>query len=141
VSGPDNRNVRPQDSRLILSDHGPAHLGQAKAAAQFSGQLTGSYESKEWKATLRDLLLQAGHHQAPGSAGPVSLDIAVTTGPGRNWANLWKPLIDSFGPVLGEDPQRPFHPNDDRITELGLHHQINAALGHDVMISAWWKTV
>lgn len=35
----------------------PAQLGRAKAAAQFSGQLTGSYERKEWKATLRNLLL------------------------------------------------------------------------------------
>lgn len=119
----------------------PAQLGQARAAAQFSGQLSGSYERKEWKAALRDLLLQAGHLKAPAGAGPASMDIAVTTGPGRNWANLWKPLIDSFGPVLGEDARRPFHPNDDRITELGLHHQVDAALGYDVMIRAWWKTV
>jgi len=41
--------------------------------------------------------------------GPAGLTIALTTGPGRNWASLWKPLIDAFGPVLGEDPARPFH--------------------------------
>lgn len=41
--------------------------------------------------------------------GPVSMDIALTTGPNRNWANLWKPVIDSFGPVVGEDPARSFH--------------------------------
>jgi hypothetical protein len=43
--------------------------------------------------------------------------------PGRNRANVWKPLIDAFGPVLGENLERPFHPNDDRITSLGLHPQ------------------
>jgi hypothetical protein len=26
----------------------------------------------------------------------------VTAEPGRNWASLWKPLIDAFGPVLGD---------------------------------------
>jgi hypothetical protein len=66
------------------------------------------------------------------------MDIAVTTGPGRNWANLWKPMLDSFGPVLGEDPARAFHPNDDRITSLGLHHSVAAGLGHDVVIEARW---
>jgi hypothetical protein len=118
---------------------GSAQLGQVRAAAQFSAELRGSYERKEWKAMLRDLLLQAGHQGTAVDAGPVSMDIAITTGPGRNWANLWKPLIDAFGPILGEDPRHPFHPNDDRITELGLHHQINADLGHDVMINAWWE--
>ena len=40
------------------------------------------------------------------------MTIGITTGPGRNWANIWKPLIDAFGPVLGENPERPFHPNE-----------------------------
>ena len=120
---------------------GPAQLGQVRAAAQFSAQVRGSYERTEWKATLRELLLQAGQQETAAGAGPVRMDLAITTGPGRNWANLWKPLIDSFGPVLGEDPRNPFHPHDDRITGLGLHHHISTATGHDVMISAWWEPV
>ena len=66
------------------------------------------------------------------------MTIGITTGPGRNWTNIWKPLIDAFGPVLGENPGQPFHPNDDRITSLGLHHDINTAIVHDVIITAWW---
>jgi hypothetical protein len=66
------------------------------------------------------------------------MTIGITTGPRRNWANIWKPLIDAFGPVLGEHPEQPFHPNDDRITSLGLHHNVNSAIGHDVIITAWW---
>lgn len=69
------------------------------------------------------------------------MTVGITTGPGRNWANIWKSLIDAFGPVLGENPERPFHPNDDRITSLGLHHNVNAAIGHDVIITAWWTSL
>jgi hypothetical protein len=70
--------------------------------------------------------------------GPVGLTIALTTGPGRNWASLWKPLIDAFGPVLGEGPTRPFHPHDDRIVSLDMHHTIDTGIAHDVIIDAWW---
>jgi hypothetical protein len=57
---------------------------------------------------------------------------------GPDWANIWKPLIDAFGPVLGEDPSRAFNPYDDRIISLGLHHHVNTGVGHDVIIDAWW---
>jgi hypothetical protein len=40
--------------------------------------------------------------------------------------------------VLGEDPTRPFHPHDDRIVSLGLHHTIDTGIAHDVIIDAWW---
>ena len=89
--------------------------------------------------TVRDQVLQA-KGAVPG-AGPISLTIGITTGPGRNWANIWKPLIDVFGPVLGEDPERPFHPNDDRIISLGLHHEVNTGIGPDVIITAWWMNL
>ena len=69
------------------------------------------------------------------------MTIGKTTGPGRNSANIWKPLIDACGPVLGENPERPFHPNDDRIINLGLHHNINTAIGHDVIITAWSMSI
>jgi hypothetical protein len=67
------------------------------------------------------------------------MDVAVTTGPARNWTNLWKPLLDSFGPELGEDPARPFDPDDHRIVNLGLHYNVDSGLGYDVMIDAWWS--
>jgi len=117
---------------------GPARPGTAGASAQFSARIAGSYERTRWKQQLHDrLAVQA----APLDPGPVGLDIALTTGPGRNWASLWKPLIDAFGPVLGEDPARPFHPRDDRIVRLGLHHTIDTGIAHDVIIDAWWASL
>jgi hypothetical protein len=114
---------------------GPAQPDTAGATPQFSARMTGSYERKRWKQQLHDqLAVQAGAIDP----GPAGLTIALTTGPGRNWANLWKPLIDAFGPVLGEDPTRPFHPHDDRIVSLGLHHTIHTGIAHEVIIDAWW---
>ena len=115
---------------------GPAWPARAGAAPQFSTRMAGSHERRQWKQELRDRLAVQAATIGPGPAG---LNIALTTGPGRNWASLWKPLIDAFGPVLGEDPARPFHPHDDRIVSLGLHHSIGTGLAHDVIIDAWWS--
>jgi len=118
---------------------GRAQPDHSASPPQFSAQVAGSYVRKEWKITLREQLLQVQH--AVPAAGPIGMTISIITGPGRNWANLWKPLIDAFGPVLGENPEQPFHPNDDRITSLGLHHNVNTAIGHDVIITAWWRNL
>ena len=118
---------------------GPAQPDTAKAAiSQFSTRMAGSYQRKEWKQRLHDRLAAQAATIDPGPAG---LNIALTTGPGRNWASLWKPLLDAFGPVLGEDPTRPFHPHDDRIVSLGLHHTIDTGIAHDVIIDAWWTSL
>ena len=114
---------------------GPARPGPAGPVPQFSTRIAGSYERKEWKQQLHDRLAVRAAAIGPGPAG---LTIALTTGPGRNWASLWTPLIDAFGPVLGEDPTRPFHPHDDRIVSLALHHAIDTGIAHDVSIDAWW---
>jgi hypothetical protein len=115
---------------------GPAQPDTAKAAIpQFSTRMAGSYQRTGWKQQLYDRLAVQAAAIDPGPAG---LTIALTTGPGRNWASLWKPLIDALGPVLGEDPTRPFHPHDDRIVSLGLHHTIDTGIAHDVIIDAWW---
>jgi hypothetical protein len=122
--------------------HGPSRLKFSPAqpssdrTPMFVARMTGSYERRAWKAALRDRLLDVGVE--PVAPGPVALDVAITIGPSRNWANLWKPLFDAMGPVLGEDPHRPFHPHDDRIVSLGLHHHIDPGIGHDVIIAAWW---
>jgi len=118
---------------------GPAQPDTPKAAIpQFSALMAGSYQRKEWKQRLHDRLAVQAVAIDPGPAG---LNIALTTGPGRNWASLWKPLLDAFGPVLGEDPARPFHPHDDRIVSLGLHHTIDTGIGHGVLIDAWWTSL
>jgi hypothetical protein len=69
---------------------------------------------------------------------PAGLNIVLRTGPGRNWASLWKALIDAFAPVLGEDPPSPVHPHYDRFVSLSLHHAIDTGIVHDVIIHAWW---
>ncbi len=114
---------------------GPAQPDTAPATPQFSARIAGSAERQQWKQQLHDRL---GGQAAAIDPGPVGLTIALTTGPGRNWPGLWKPLMDAFGPVLGEDPTRPFHPHDGRIVSLGLHHTIDNAIAHDVIIDAWW---
>ena len=47
-----------------------------------------------------------------------------------------KPLIDAFGPALGEVLLRAFQPNHDRIVRLGLQHHVTSGIGHDVTIDA-----
>ena len=125
--------------------HGPSSLavapawpGTAQATAQFSARMAWSGARTGWTQRLHDRLAARAAALDPGPAG---LTIALTTGPGRNWASLCKPLIDAFGPVLGEDPTRPFHPHDDRIVSLGLHHTIDAGIAHDVIIDAWWTSL
>jgi hypothetical protein len=114
---------------------GPAQLDTGEVTPQFSTRMAGSYERREWKQKLHDrLAVQA----AVINPGPVALTIALTTGPDRNWVSLCKPLIDAFGSVLGDDPARPSHPHDDRIVSLALHHTIDARIGRDVIIDAWW---
>src|SRR5215468_9016540 len=114
---------------------GPARPDTAKAAPQFSTRIAGSYQRTEWKQTLHDRLAVQAAVIDPGPAG---LTIALSTGSGRNWAGLCKPLLDAFGPVLGEDPARPFCPHEDRIVSLALHHSIDTGIAHDVIIDAWW---
>lgn len=75
---------------------GAAQPEPPSALPSFTTRMSGSYERPAWKATLHDRLVQA--HVVPAPPGPVALHIAITTGPGRTWPNLWKPLLDSFGP-------------------------------------------
>lgn len=70
--------------------------------------------------------------------GPVELHVAFRVGPTRNWANLWKPAIDSLENVLGAGPRR-FHPRDDRIVILGLHRTVDPALGNVVELGFRWR--
>ncbi len=121
-------------SRLAV---GPARVLKTVVEPEFVMRVVGSSTRPEWKATIRAQLLAAGVRVV--EPGPVALGIAMTTGGGRNWANLWKPLLDAFGPVLGEPGANPFHPQDDRITNLALYHTIDTSLGHAVIVTAWWN--
>ncbi|MET9875205.1 hypothetical protein ABZZ36_11355 [Actinacidiphila glaucinigra] len=39
------------------------------------------------------------------------------------------------------DPERPYRPHDDRIVGLALHRALDESLGHNVVITAWWRAV
>src|SRR5690348_13060124 len=90
---------------------GPAQPDTAPATAQFSARIAGSAERPQWQQQLHDRLAGQAAALDPGPAG---LTIALTTGPARDWPSLCKPLIGAFGPVLGEDPTRPFRSEERR---------------------------
>ena len=124
--------------------HGPSSLAVGPAQPDTAG-LPRSSDPDGWVICAPGVETgfprSASVQAATIDPGPAGLKIALRTGPGRNWASLWKPLIDSFGPVLGEDPARPFHPHDDRIVSLGLHHTIDTGIAHDVIIDGWWTSL
>ncbi|WP_432834091.1 hypothetical protein [Dactylosporangium sp. CA-092794] len=114
----------------------PASATDEPVGSRHVALLRGSSESSAWKYQLRNSLVAAGVEEVP--AAPIWLTVAIATGPGRVWTNLWKPLIDSLGPILGERAANPFNASDDRIVDLGLHHQLDTGLEHDVRVRLWW---
>jgi hypothetical protein len=114
----------------------PARPAAEPPGSRHTALLHGSSEHSSWKHQLRDSLRAAGVDQVP--PGPVWLTVAVATGPTRVWTNLWKPLIDSLGPILGERPANPFNTFDDRIVDVSLHHELDHGLEHDVRLRLWW---
>lgn len=74
------------------------------------------------------------------TSGPLELELGLRVGPRRSWLGLWKQAIDSLGPVLGlVRDTRLFHPRDGRIVRLGLHRQVDPALGHEVELAVCWR--
>lgn len=99
---------------------------------------TGSTEGPRWKEEVhRQVAAQVDDPVAPGK---VEFEIAFLVGPARNWLNLWKPAIDSVGPIVGEG-DRPFAPRDDLIMELGLHRTVVSSLGNSAELRFWWRHV
>ena len=109
----------------------------APGAWAFARAVSGrSAETLTWRQEI-DAQVRA---QAPGPAndGPLELHVVFRVGPVRNWLNLWKPAIDSFGGIVGDGP-RPFNPADHRIVWLGLHRQVDESRHHDVELQVWWR--
>lgn len=91
-----------------------------------------SASTTAYKQQIHDQL----HAAAALPEGPAAIELSFTTGPRRNWLNLWKPTIDALDAFLGSTrPGRLWHPRDGRIVELGLHHQLHQSLSHDVVIA------
>lgn len=92
---------------------------------------TASASTTAYKREIHDQLADI----SPLPDGAVALELAFVVGPRRNWLNLWKPTLDALDGLLGRTrPDREWHPRDGRITDLGLHRVMDAALGSDVVI-------
>jgi len=98
-----------------------------------------SVQKPAWKSGIRDALKTRRIH--PVKPGAVELQLVWKCFSQRNWIALWKPTIDAMGPVLGEpNPLRPFHPNDDRVVSLALHHNTDNSIGWSVHIGMMWRS-
>ncbi|MAS53910.1 MAG: hypothetical protein CMJ44_04660 [Pimelobacter sp.] len=106
--------------------------------ATYTVRTTASSQTKAYKEQVRTAL--AGATEIP--AGAVQLQLAFVVGPQRNWLSLWKPTIDALDPLLGRTrADRDWHPKDGRITDLGLHVDVDLSLGHDVVVTIAAGTV
>lgn len=98
----------------------------------YTVRTTASAATTAYKEQVRSVVVDA----AVIPTGPVQLQMAFVVGPHRNWRTLWKPTIDALDPLLGRTREdRDWHPQDGRITDLGLHVTVDASLGHDVLLS------
>ena len=115
-------------SRVLVA---PAHE-TAGPSATYTVRTTASAQTTAYKEQVRSAVL--GAPQIPGKG--VQLQLAFMVGPQRNWLTLWKPTIDALDPLLGRTREdRDWHPQDGRITDLGLHVTFDPSLGHDVLVS------
>ncbi|GGD10663.1 hypothetical protein [Nocardioides daphniae] len=109
----------------------PAHETPGPGTT-FTVRTTASASTTAYKEQVRSAVVDA----AVIPAGAVQLQLAFVVGPQRNWLTLWKPTIDALDPLLGRTrDDRDWHPQDGRITDLGLHVAVDPSLGHDILIS------
>jgi len=98
----------------------------------YTVRTTASASTTGYKEQIQAAVLDA----APIPTGAVQLQLSFVVAPQRNWLTLWKPTIDALDPLLGRTREdRDWHPQDGRITDLGLHVAVDPSLGHDVLIS------
>lgn len=115
-------------SRVLIAPAGES----AAPGATYTVRTTVSASTAAYKAQVRSAVVDAGAIPA----GAVQLQLSFVVGPQRNWLTLWKPTIDALDPLLGRTREdRDWHPQDGRITDLGLHVVVDPSLGHDVLVS------
>lgn len=110
----------------------PSRQGDAAPPPNMRVRTPVSTSSKNWKAQVNAACAAACLVTPPNlDGGPLAVDIEFQVSEQRNWSTLWKPAIDSLGPVLGlTNPARSYMPNDDRIVSLGLHRSIGNGVCH-----------
>ena len=94
-------------------------------------------------AAFKDELMMQIHEQVnPISDGPVHLRISIVTGRViRNWATLWKPIIDSLEGLLGRDSngRHTYQPRDDLVTCLTFDFAVSPSVGKAICVAIWWR--
>jgi hypothetical protein len=132
-------------ARKQHADHSSIRISRAAPVPrppeppQLHTRLSASATTIAWKEHLHAACLRATPEPAP--PGPLTLQMRLAVSRRRNWAALWKPAIDSLGPILGRpDPTRPYRAHDDRITSLALHRRFDDLLGHRVGVEVWWQS-
>lgn len=125
-------------SRIAWGLAVPADLDDDDAWSHFSFDAGQGTSKSEWKERIRKSL--ASSCTSPLPPGAANVRLAWRCSDARNWSSLWKPTGDAMEPVLGcENPQRPYHLNDDRIVDLEFHRNIDNTLGHNVVVGMWWR--
>jgi hypothetical protein len=120
------------DKSFVRVEPAVAITGRVSSDHRVEVHTTVSGSTTAYKQQIHDQL--AGATEL--AVGPVSLQIGFVVGPRRNWLNLWKPTIDTLDQFLGRTRHdRPWHPRDGRIIELGLHRTTDDDLGNDILMT------
>jgi hypothetical protein len=119
--------------------HSEQSLVRAQAASEApppsTNVLVAQTTASASTVAFKEQIHAAVAHAAELPHGPVRLELAFVVGARRRWINLWKQTIDSLDPLLGRThPDRPWHPRDGRITELGMHLTVDPAAGNGVVV-------
>lgn len=115
-------------SRVVIA---PAAESAGPGTTTYTVRTTASATTTAYKEQVRSAVVDA----AAIPTGAVRLQLAFVVGPRRNWLNLWKPTIDALDPLLGRTREdRDWHPQDGKITDLGLHVAVDPSLGHDIVV-------
>jgi Holliday junction resolvase RusA-like endonuclease len=130
------RKLHQAGSTIAVADAVP-RAGPDEPPA-FAVRTVAAAQSARWKQQIYEACRRAVPRPPP--AGPLEVRISFAVARRRNWSTLWKPAIDSLGPLLGErNPHRQFHPDDDRIVDLELHRTLDDSLGDGVELAFWWR--
>src|SRR3954447_4647159 len=117
------KSVGEQSSVMV----GPATpVADPSLPMEFEVATSAASETSTYKKQIRDQLARA----LTLADGPVALELAFEVGPDRDWLTMWRPTIDSLDPLLGRTvPGQPWHPQQGRIVELGLHCRVEPQRG------------
>jgi hypothetical protein len=115
----------------------PLDLGELTGWSFACAETDASTSRSDWKRQFQERLSPTPGHEPDG---PIELHVAYALSPQRNWSGPWKATIDALGPILGvPNPGHPYHTNDDRVTRLAFHRNLDETIGWKIRIGVWWR--